>query len=206
MRFAGHNGGVLEGRRSGVRCAPVLGLVVVVTLIGAGAAWSTTRSASGRHLYPLPAAPAWPEPCPPPPTPPRRRPHRWDRRGPRARDSAGRWRRRRVTSTCRPSRKGHLADALARPPLDVARGVAHRTRSRPAPAVGAHRQQHRGYYGGPILEALVPAAHAAGIAVIAWDFPTLSDPAADATRARPRCAPASTASAPTSSPPPRAPT
>lgn len=40
-----------------------------------------------------------------------------------------------------------------------------------------------GFYGGPTLEALVPAAHAAGIDVIAWDFPTMSDPTVDATRA-----------------------
>jgi hypothetical protein len=40
-----------------------------------------------------------------------------------------------------------------------------------------------GFYGGPMLEKLVPLAHRYGIAVVAWDFPTLSDPAADATRA-----------------------
>lgn len=40
-----------------------------------------------------------------------------------------------------------------------------------------------GFYGGPLLRRLVPAAHAAGISVIAWDFPTLSDPSADAVRA-----------------------
>jgi hypothetical protein len=40
-----------------------------------------------------------------------------------------------------------------------------------------------GFYGGPLLERLVPLAHHYGIAVVAWDFPTLSDPAADAARA-----------------------
>jgi hypothetical protein len=40
-----------------------------------------------------------------------------------------------------------------------------------------------GFYGGGTLRKLVPAAHAAGISVIAWDFPTLSNPAADAARA-----------------------
>ena len=40
-----------------------------------------------------------------------------------------------------------------------------------------------GFYGGAVLRRLVPAAHAAGISVVAWDFPTLSDPAADAARA-----------------------
>jgi hypothetical protein len=40
-----------------------------------------------------------------------------------------------------------------------------------------------GFYGGPLLGKLVPLAHRHGIAVIAWDFPTLSDPARDAARA-----------------------
>ncbi|MCU1692701.1 MAG: N-acetylmuramoyl-L-alanine amidase, partial [Frankiales bacterium] len=40
-----------------------------------------------------------------------------------------------------------------------------------------------GYYGGPLLRRLVPAAHAAGLTVVAWDFPYLSDPAKDAVRA-----------------------
>jgi hypothetical protein len=42
----------------------------------------------------------------------------------------------------------------------------------------------RGWYGAPLLSSLLPAAHAAGIAVVAWDFPTLSDPLADVARAR----------------------
>lgn len=40
-----------------------------------------------------------------------------------------------------------------------------------------------GFYGRAVLRELVPAAHAAGISVIAWDFPNLSNPAADAARA-----------------------
>lgn len=40
-----------------------------------------------------------------------------------------------------------------------------------------------GYYGDRVLPELVPAAHAAGLTVIAWDFPYLSDPVADARRA-----------------------
>jgi hypothetical protein len=40
-----------------------------------------------------------------------------------------------------------------------------------------------GFYGGTVLKDLVPIAHAAGISVIAWDFPNLSDPKADAARA-----------------------
>ena len=41
----------------------------------------------------------------------------------------------------------------------------------------------QGYYGGRFLPGLLAQAHAAGVAVIAWDFPTLSDPAADVRRA-----------------------
>jgi len=46
---------------------------------------------------------------------------------------------------------------------------------------GGSRQ---GFYGDRYLPALVPAAHRAGLQVIAWDFPFLSDPVADAARAR----------------------
>jgi hypothetical protein len=40
-----------------------------------------------------------------------------------------------------------------------------------------------GFYAAPELRALLPLAHAAGIAVVAWDFPYLYDPVADAGRA-----------------------
>jgi hypothetical protein len=42
----------------------------------------------------------------------------------------------------------------------------------------------QGYYGGLVLPELVPAAHRAGMNVVAWDFPFLSDPVADAQRAK----------------------
>ncbi|MDX6234149.1 MAG: hypothetical protein QOH68_3242, partial [Nocardioidaceae bacterium] len=42
---------------------------------------------------------------------------------------------------------------------------------------------YQGYYGDRLLTALLPAAHAAGLRVVAWDYPTLSDPVADARRA-----------------------
>ena len=46
---------------------------------------------------------------------------------------------------------------------------------------GGSRQ---GYYGDRVLPELVPAAHAAGLKVVAWDFPFLSDPLQDAARAK----------------------
>jgi hypothetical protein len=42
---------------------------------------------------------------------------------------------------------------------------------------------YQGWYGRPLLTRLLPAAHAAGLAVVAWDYPTLGDPVADAERA-----------------------
>jgi hypothetical protein len=45
---------------------------------------------------------------------------------------------------------------------------------------GGSRQ---GYYGNRVLPTLVPAAHRAGLKVVAWDFPFLSDPVSDVVRA-----------------------
>jgi hypothetical protein len=45
---------------------------------------------------------------------------------------------------------------------------------------GGSRQ---GYYGDRVLPTLVPAAHRAGLKVVAWDFPFLSDPVTDVVRA-----------------------
>ena len=42
----------------------------------------------------------------------------------------------------------------------------------------------QGYYGNKFLSVLLPMAHRAGLSVIAWDFPFMSDPSADAARAR----------------------
>jgi hypothetical protein len=46
---------------------------------------------------------------------------------------------------------------------------------------GGSRQ---GWYGDRVLPQLVPAAHDAGLEVVAWDFPFLGDPVADAARAK----------------------
>lgn len=43
---------------------------------------------------------------------------------------------------------------------------------------------HDGFYAGPLLSRLVPLAHAAHLYVVAWDFATMSNPAADARRAK----------------------
>ena len=135
-------------------------------------------------LFPLPAPPAYPHPCPPPPRPP----------GPPAPPP--------------PKAKVETKDLPAPVPL-----VAHHPNLRvvagkgiwlttwrdslvDVPAVIAKARSAglrqlwvrtggtpQGFYGHHVLDALLPAAHAAGIAVIAWDFPKLSDPVADASRA-----------------------
>jgi hypothetical protein len=80
--------------------------------------------------------------------------------------------------------KGLWATPLPNSVVDVDRLVA---RSRAAGVrsiwirTGGTRQ---GYYGDRFLPALIPAAHTAGLRVIAWDFPFLSDPVADAGRAK----------------------
>jgi hypothetical protein len=79
--------------------------------------------------------------------------------------------------------KGMWLTTWADTKVDVATVVAR--------AKAAHLRQlwvrtggtKQGFYGHRVLDALLPAAHAAGVAVIAWDFPQLSDPVADADRA-----------------------
>jgi hypothetical protein len=79
--------------------------------------------------------------------------------------------------------KGLWVTPFATTQVDVPALVtrAHRLRVR---SLWIRTGGRQGYYGDHFLPALVPAAHAAGIAVIAWDFPTLSDPVADALRAQ----------------------
>ena len=135
-------------------------------------------------LYPLPAAPAYPRPCPPPPRPP----------GPppppppkpkvptsklpapvalvahhpslRAVSGKGMW------LTTWPDTKLDVAAVIARSRAAGLRQLWVRTGGTP-----------QGFYGHSALDRLLPAAHAAGMSVIAWDFPMLSDPVRDARRA-----------------------
>ena len=80
--------------------------------------------------------------------------------------------------------KGLWVTPWVKTQVDVGRLVAK------ARAAGVHSLWIRtggtrqGYYGGHFLPGLVPAAHAAGLVVVAWDFPFLSDPVADARRAQ----------------------
>lgn len=79
--------------------------------------------------------------------------------------------------------KGLWATPFGKTPLDVD-GLISKARRAHVRSIwvrtGGSRQ---GYYGQQFLPRLVAQAHAAGLSVIAWDFPFLSDPVADARRA-----------------------
>jgi hypothetical protein len=180
--------------------AAVCALVVGATLLATRTPWSSASTtaaaaapaqgaqpvferASRRLLYPSPTTPVQPEPCPPPPIPPRPPPPPLG--PPQVREGAiprvGPPPARRVNLSPIAG-KGIWLTVWPTSPLDVTRVVAL------ARAEGLRQlwvrtgSSQSGFYGAATLNALVPAAHAVGIAVIAWDFPTLSNPAADAKR------------------------
>jgi hypothetical protein len=143
------------------------------------------HEAASAPLYPLPAAPAYPRPCPPPPIkpgPPFKPPKPEVKRAQLPAPVAIPAHRRVDLGPV--SGKGMWLTTWQDTHLDVARVVAQ------AKAAGLHQLwvrtggTNQGWYGRPLLTGLLPAAHAAGLSVIAWDFPTLSDPMRDVRRAR----------------------
>ena len=80
--------------------------------------------------------------------------------------------------------KGLWATPFGKTPLDVDALVASARRTRVHSIWVRTGGSRQGYYGSQFLPRLIRAAHAAGIEVIAWDFPFLSDPVADAHRAQ----------------------
>jgi hypothetical protein len=182
---------------------PVVGRLGIVLLVGVGflslvipAAISQARPASSRGQsilgpgargrvdggYALPAGPVDPPPCtkvpvgpPPPPLPP-----------PLVPESS-------IPSVASPGRRHVSLAALGGKGVWIT--VFPESRLNPASVVRSARRagldalylrtgsSSEGFYGGPLLQKLVPLAHRFGIAVVAWDFPTLSDPATDAARA-----------------------
>ena len=137
-------------------------------------------------LYPLPAAAVTLNGCPPPKRPPSKPVKPW-----------------RPEHVVAESALPVALPPLARTPsLDVLRGKGmwtyqwERTEAGSAAAVVRRAKaagltqiwvrtgsSRSGFYAAPELRELLPAAHAAGIAVVAWDFPYLYDPVADARRA-----------------------
>jgi hypothetical protein len=136
-------------------------------------------------LYPLPARPAYPHPCPPPPVPPGP-PFKAPKPLVKSRDlpHAVAVSRHRHVDLGPVTGKGMWLTTWADTRLDVGTVVAR------ARAAGLHQLwvrtggSYQGWYGDRLLRRLLPAAHAAGLRVVAWDFPTLSDPLADVSRAR----------------------
>ena len=193
-----HNGRVPEVRPPVLaRAAVLIGAAVALVALAAAPARAPlgarpalaadtggTVAGGGGPPYPLPAGPVQPEPCPPPPGPPLPPPKPLG--PPRVAERAIP-----VVGSPPPrhadlaaiSGKGMFLTLFPGTGLDVAAVVAM------ARADGLRQlwvrtgSSNNGYFAGPILRALVPAAHAAGVAIIAWDFPTLSDPARDAARA-----------------------
>ena len=143
-----------------------------------------TAEVVARPLFPLPAKPAYPRPCPPPPIPPGP-PFKPPHPAVKAADLPAPVpvQKHRNVSLAAIRGKGMWLTTWPDTRLDVARVVAR------AQAAGLTQLwvrtggSNQGWYGDRLLPALLPAAHAAGLRVVAWDFPTLSDPVADARRA-----------------------
>jgi hypothetical protein len=142
------------------------------------------RSTVAAPLYPLPAPAAYPRPCPPPPRPPGPPPPPPPKPKVKTKDLPPAV----ALVAHHPSLhavggKGMWLTTWQDSTVDVAAVVAK------ARAAGLRQIWVRtggtpqGYYGHHALDQLLPAAHAAGLSVIAWDFPKLSDPVADARRA-----------------------
>ncbi len=140
--------------------------------------------AKKKTLHPIPSKPVQPEPCPGPKfpgggtfTPPKPKVKIKDlpravKIGPRNVDLSvisgkGMW------WTTWPTTKSDVNDMVRRAKKAGLRHIWVRT--------GGSRQ---GWYGTPLLTKLLPVAHDAGLKVLVWDFPFLSDPMKDVARAR----------------------
>jgi hypothetical protein len=162
-------------------CTAGLAIACLLPLGIAGGAGGAERAAT---LFPIPAKPVQPAPCPPPklppglPAPPLGPPAVAESHVPLVSAPPARH-----VDLFAISAKGLWVTPWPGAPPNVAALVAT------AKAAGLRQlwirtgSTHDGFYGASTLAALLPAAHAAEISVIAWDFPTLSDPAADAQRA-----------------------
>lgn len=138
----------------------------------------------GHDLYPLPAPPAQPEPCPAPPAP--AGPPSPPLGPPAVSDSA-------LPAPAPPPARHVGLATIAGKGIWLTVWPGQHIDARQIVDIVRRAQLHviwlrtgssqDGFYGGPLLAALVPLAHAVGISVVAWDFPTLSNPTLDAARA-----------------------
>ena len=137
--------------------------------------------------YALPAAVAQPEPCPPPPLPPGppQPPFKAPTPAIPLSDIPKPW----PVPAHKPdltaiSGKGMWLTTWKTSHVDVPTVVAKAKAAGLTSLWVRTGGSKQGYYGDPLLHALLPAAHAAGLKVIAWDFPAMGNPARDAIRAR----------------------
>src|SRR5206468_713948 len=136
-----------------------------------------------KPLYPLPAPPAYPSPCPPPPLPPGPPPPPPPKpKVPTAKLPKPVAIKPHHANLTAVSGKGMWLTVWADSKIDASTVIQQ------AQAAGLRQLWVRtggskqGFYGHHVLDQLLPAAHAAGIRVIAWDFAAMSDPVADAGR------------------------
>jgi hypothetical protein len=136
--------------------------------------------------YAIPAPPARPTGCPPPPRPPAKPATPW-RPSVVVAEAA-------LPVALPPLTRSPSLDALrgkgmwtyqwSRTERGSAAAVVARARAAGLTSIWVRTGSSRsGFYAAPELRALLPRAHAAGLRVVAWDFPYLYDPALDAARA-----------------------
>jgi len=137
-----------------------------------------------RAPYPLPARAAYPSPCPPPkrritegPTPRAPHPVVPDRAVPPPVRVAVR-----TPALAAVSGTGVWVTVFKGGSVDAPAIVRQAAAARMTSIWVRSGSTHDGSYAASVLSRLVPLAHARGMRVIAWDFPTLSDPVADAAR------------------------
>jgi hypothetical protein len=139
-----------------------------------------------RSLYPLPAPPAAPTGCPPPPRPPvtPRPPWRPAHVVAEADLPAALPALSRTPSLAALRGKGMWTYEWERTERGSAAAVVRRARAAGLTQIWVRTGSSKsGFYAAAQLRTLLPLAHAAGLRVVAWDFPYLYDPAADAARA-----------------------
>jgi hypothetical protein len=142
-----------------------------------------------RTLYPMPAGPVQPQPCPPPPirhhhgggghAAPRPKPKVAARDLPHVLPV-----RPRHVSLDVIKGKGMWWTTWQQSKVDVNEVVDRATKAGLTQIWVRTGGARQGWYGEDLLRRLLPVAHAAHLAVVAWDFPFFSDPMADVARAR----------------------
>jgi hypothetical protein len=146
---------------------------------------ATTSGQAGSPIYPLPARAAYPEPCPPPykrVKPPGRRIEPTPKVAERQVPAPVAVDRTRVADLTAIRGTGIWVTVFKGETIDARAIVARSSGARMTSIWIRTGGTYNGFYGAAVLPELLTLAHAKGMKVIAWDFPTLSDPVADAAR------------------------